>query len=104
MSDKNDFFLNFKRWLQGRLSRERRRALRQHFAEPLGLVFRRNLPMCLILRRSEFWIRKAFPGGRRNWKPRTPLAPKTTPRTQLPGLEGPDTVRCTGRLAVLKID
>ena len=55
MSDKNDFFLNFKRWLQGRLSRERRRALRQHFAEPLGLVFRRNLPMLAVIYGTDKW-------------------------------------------------
>jgi hypothetical protein len=55
VSNKNDGFVNFKRWLQGRLSREQRESLRQHLSEPLGFVFQRNLPKLAVIYGTDKW-------------------------------------------------
>lgn len=55
MSNGNDSFLELKRWLQGRLSRERRAALRRYLVEPLGFVFRRDLPRLAAIYGTDKW-------------------------------------------------
>ena len=55
MSDSNDRFLNFKRWLQARLSQERRAALRPFLVEPLALLFRRDLTKLATLSGTDKW-------------------------------------------------
>jgi len=44
-----DWSLRLKDWAKRRLSPERRAAMREHLAEPLGFAFRRNLPMLAMI-------------------------------------------------------
>ena len=55
MERKEDLIEVIKRKLRAKLPLERRRALRDRFAEPLGLVYRRNLPRLAQIYCSDKW-------------------------------------------------
>ena len=55
MSDGNDSLLKLKVWLKGRLSPERRAAMRQRWNEPLGFIFRSNLPRLATIYGTDKW-------------------------------------------------
>lgn len=55
MSRGNDAFLNLALRLKGRLSRERRTAVRRRLSEPLGFVFRRDLPKLAMIYGTDKW-------------------------------------------------
>ncbi len=55
MNHGSDNFLKLKRWLKNRLSAERRAALRRHLVEPLGFVFRRDLPKLATIYGTDKW-------------------------------------------------
>jgi hypothetical protein len=55
MSEGKDKFLNLKLWLQGRLSLERRNALRPYLVEPLALLFRHDLTKLATLSGTDKW-------------------------------------------------
>lgn len=55
MNHSNDSLLNLPHWLRDLLSRERRAALSQRIQEPLGFVFRRNLPKLAMIYGSDKW-------------------------------------------------
>lgn len=50
-----DFTLRLREWLKKRLSNERRAALRRQLAEPLGVVFRHNLPQLALIYGTDKW-------------------------------------------------
>jgi hypothetical protein len=49
MNKSNDSLLNLPHWLRNRLPRERLARLRPYLREPLGLVFRRELPKLAMI-------------------------------------------------------
>lgn len=55
MNNGNDHFLNFKRWLQARLSPECRASLRPFFVEPLAILLRRDLTKLATLSGTDKW-------------------------------------------------
>jgi hypothetical protein len=55
MNNGNDHFLNLPQWLRNRLPRERPAVLRRQLREPLGLVFRRDLPKLAMIYGSDKW-------------------------------------------------
>jgi hypothetical protein len=55
MNNGNDHFLNFKRWLQARLSPEHRASLRPFFVEPLAVLLRRDLTKLASLSGTDKW-------------------------------------------------
>ena len=55
MSEPMDRFLHFKRWVQSRLSAERRAGLRPYLVEPLAVLFRRDLIKLATLSGTDKW-------------------------------------------------
>jgi hypothetical protein len=55
MSNDHDRILNLKRWLQSRLSPAQRAGLRRRLNEPLGFVFRRDLPRLATIYGTDKW-------------------------------------------------
>jgi hypothetical protein len=55
MNEDNDPALKLKQWLRGWMSPELRSTLRKRLAEPLGFVFRRDLPRLAIIYASDKW-------------------------------------------------
>jgi hypothetical protein len=55
MSTENDSFLKLFRWVKGRLTLERRLALRNLLGEPLGFVFWRDLPRLAMIYGTDKW-------------------------------------------------
>jgi voltage-gated potassium channel Kch len=55
LSEGEDRLQDFKRWVQGRVSPERRVALRPFLVEPLAFLFRRDLAKLAILSGTDKW-------------------------------------------------
>jgi hypothetical protein len=55
MNSSSDHFLNLPHWLRNRLPRERPASLRRHLREPLGILFRRDLPKLAMIYGSDKW-------------------------------------------------
>jgi hypothetical protein len=55
MTHSNDRFLYLKRWLQGRVSQQKRTELRKFLIEPLGFLFRRDLRRLAAIYGTDKW-------------------------------------------------